>query len=39
MIQEIQIYNALTRKEEVFEPLVPGKVELYVCGPTVYGLH
>ena len=37
MIQEIQIYNTLTRKKEIFEPLVPGKVGLYVCGPTVYG--
>ncbi len=37
MIQEIQIYNTLNRKKEVFEPLVPGKVGLYVCGPTVYG--
>ena len=37
MIQEIQIYNTLTRKKEVFEPLVSGKVGLYVCGPTVYG--
>jgi len=37
MIQEIQIYNTLTRKKEVFQPLVPGKVGLYVCGPTVYG--
>jgi len=37
MIQEIQVYNTLTRKKEVFEPLIPGKVGLYVCGPTVYG--
>ena len=37
MIQEIQLYNTLTRKKEVFEPLVPGKVGMYVCGPTVYG--
>lgn len=37
MIQEIQIYNTLTRKKEIFQPLVPGKVGLYVCGPTVYG--
>ena len=37
MIQEIQIYNTLTRKKEVFNPLVPGKVGMYVCGPTVYG--
>ena len=37
MIQEIQIYNTLTRSKEVFEPLIPGKVGMYVCGPTVYG--
>lgn len=37
MIPEIQIYNTLSRKKEVFEPLVPGKVGMYVCGPTVYG--
>ncbi len=32
----IQIYNTLTGKKEQFEPLVPGKVGMYVCGPTVY---
>jgi cysteinyl-tRNA synthetase len=32
----IQMYNTLTRTKEVFEPLVPGKVNMYVCGPTVY---
>jgi cysteinyl-tRNA synthetase len=32
----IQIYNTLTRKKEIFEPLEPGKVKMYVCGPTVY---
>jgi cysteinyl-tRNA synthetase len=37
MLQEIQIYNTLTRKKEVFKPLNPGKVGMYVCGPTVYG--
>ena len=28
--------NTLTGKKEVFEPLVPGKVGMYVCGVTVY---
>lgn len=32
----IQIYNTLTRKKEDFQPLTPGKVKMYVCGPTVY---
>ncbi|MFC0212842.1 cysteine--tRNA ligase [Paenibacillus chartarius] len=32
----LKVYNTLTRQEEVFEPLVPGKVSMYVCGPTVY---
>ena len=32
----IQIYNTLNREKEVFQPLVPGKVSMYVCGPTVY---
>ncbi|MCD6401566.1 MAG: cysteine--tRNA ligase [Anaerolineales bacterium] len=32
----IQIYNTLTRKKERFDPLEPGKVSMYVCGPTVY---
>jgi cysteinyl-tRNA synthetase len=31
------IYNTLTRKRELFEPLHPPRVGLYVCGPTVYG--
>src|SRR5712692_7943360 len=30
------IYNTLSRKKEEFVPLVPGRVHLYVCGPTVY---
>jgi len=37
MVNEIYITNSLTRKKEKFEPLVPGFVGLYVCGPTVYG--
>ena len=34
----LQIYNTLTRKKEVFTPITPGKVGLYVCGCTVYDL-
>jgi cysteinyl-tRNA synthetase len=33
---EIQLYNTRTRRKERFEPLIPGKVRMYVCGPTVY---
>ena len=33
----MKIYNSLTRKKEEFVPLKPGKVSMYVCGPTVYG--
>ncbi|MCU0600873.1 MAG: cysteine--tRNA ligase [Desulfobacterales bacterium] len=32
----IRIYNTLTRSKEIFEPMTPGKVRMYVCGPTVY---
>jgi cysteinyl-tRNA synthetase len=32
----LKIYNVLTRKKEEFKPLTPGKVNMYVCGPTVY---
>ena len=32
----MKIYNSLTRKKEEFVPLKPGKVSMYVCGPTVY---
>ena len=32
----IRFYNTLSRKKEVFEPLEPGKVGLYTCGPTIY---
>lgn len=30
------IYNTLTKKKEVFEPLTAGEVKMYTCGPTVY---
>ena len=32
----LRIYNTLTRKKEDFNTLEPGKVNMYVCGPTVY---
>ncbi len=32
----LQVYNTLTRQKEIFEPLEPGVVRMYVCGPTVY---
>ena len=32
----IQVYNTLTNKKEIFKPLKPGIVNMYVCGPTVY---
>jgi cysteinyl-tRNA synthetase len=32
----ITVYNTLSREKEPFEPVVPGKVGMYVCGPTVY---
>ena len=32
----MQIYNTLTRRKEIFTPIEPGKVRMYVCGMTVY---
>ncbi len=32
----MKIYNTLTRRKEEFVPIEPGKVKMYVCGPTVY---
>lgn len=32
----IKLYSTLSRKKEVLETLEPGKVRMYVCGPTVY---
>ena len=32
----LQIYNVLTRKKEEFVPLYAGRINMYVCGPTVY---
>lgn len=33
---DIRLYNTLTRQTEVFAPLDPARVTMYVCGPTVY---
>ena len=32
----MKVFNSLTRKKEEFIPLEPGKIKMYVCGPTVY---
>ena len=32
----IRIYNTLTKTKEPFEPITPGQVGIYLCGPTVY---
>ena len=32
----LKFYNSLTKKKEVFTPLNEGRVNMYVCGPTVY---
>ncbi len=34
----MKIYNTLSGKKEEFVPIEPGKVRMYVCGPTVYNL-
>ncbi|MFT4738646.1 MAG: cysteinyl-tRNA synthetase [Cyclobacteriaceae bacterium] len=36
MIGKLKVTNSLSRKKEVFEPLNPPFVGMYVCGPTVY---
>jgi cysteinyl-tRNA synthetase len=32
----LRVYNTLTREKEIFQPIVSGKVGIYLCGPTVY---
>lgn len=32
----LNLYNTLTRQKEVFKPIEPGKISMYVCGVTVY---
>jgi cysteinyl-tRNA synthetase len=36
-MSQLNVYNSLTRKKEVFESITPGHVGMYVCGPTVSG--
>jgi len=35
-MSELQIFNTLKRQKEIFRPMVPGQVGIYVCGMTVY---
>jgi cysteinyl-tRNA synthetase len=35
-MSELHVHNTMSRKKERFEPLDPGNVRMYVCGPTVY---
>ncbi|MBR5736825.1 MAG: cysteine--tRNA ligase [Bacteroidales bacterium] len=37
MARDILLYNTLSRRKELFVPINPGYVGIYVCGPTVYG--
>ncbi|RYZ47375.1 MAG: cysteine--tRNA ligase, partial [Sphingobacteriales bacterium] len=36
MMSELQVYNTLSRTKEIFKPVTPGYIGMYVCGPTVY---
>ncbi len=36
MDHNLRVYNTLTKQKEPFKTVVPGKVGMYVCGPTVY---
>lgn len=36
-VNDLQLYNTLTREKQTFVPLHEGHVGMYVCGPTVYG--
>lgn len=37
MQNNLQLYNTLSREKEIFIPITPPHVGIYVCGPTVYG--
>ena len=36
MEHKLQVHNSLTRQKEIFTPITPGFIGMYVCGPTVY---
>src|SRR5690606_13420924 len=36
VIQQLHIYNSLSKTKELFKPITEGNVGMYVCGPTVY---
>lgn len=36
-MSELKVYNSYSRQKEVFTPITPGHVGMYVCGPTVSG--
>ncbi|MBN8686297.1 MAG: cysteine--tRNA ligase [Chitinophagales bacterium] len=36
-MNQLKVYNSLTRQKELFTPITPGHVGMYVCGPTVSG--
>jgi len=35
-LQEVKIYNSLSKEKEIFKPLNASNIGIYVCGPTVY---
>ncbi len=34
----MKLYNTFTKQKEEFQPIVPGEIKMYACGPTVYDL-
>jgi cysteinyl-tRNA synthetase len=34
--KQLQLYNTQSKQKEVFRPVTPGRVGIYICGPTVY---
>ena len=36
-MRDLFLTNTMSRQKELFKPIQPGHVGMYVCGPTVYG--